>query len=184
MRRFISVLLCVVLFAGSCPTTVFSIDLDFGSNDISFEEFSAQAIDLMQTDNVEAFSDDSVEEDEETTDTNRLIVKSDEAEIDTLGAVGYVKGYNDLHILQYASDEECDEALAFYEAQGYVDYVQEEFDGESGTWVPTGETDQKTFEYSVGATAEEKQEIQRPQTILGILFGLFEMLFSLLGIGA
>lgn len=65
-----------------------------------------------------------------------------------------------------------------------IDYVQEEFDGESGTWVPTGETDQKTFEYSVGATAEEKQEIQRPQTILGILFGLFEMLFSLLGIGA
>lgn len=63
-----------------------------------------------------------------------------------------------------------------------VDYVQEEYDG--NTWVPTGETDQKTFEYSVGATAEEKQEIQRPQTILGILFGLFEMLFSLLGIGA
>ncbi len=63
-----------------------------------------------------------------------------------------------------------------------VDYVQEEFDG--STWVPTGETDQKTFEYSVGATENEKQEIQRPQTILGILFGLFEMLFSLLGIGA
>ncbi len=65
-----------------------------------------------------------------------------------------------------------------------IDYVQEEFDGESSTWVPTGETDQKTFEYSVGATENEKQEIQRPQTILGILFGLFEMLFSLLGIGA
>lgn len=65
-----------------------------------------------------------------------------------------------------------------------VDYVQEQFDGETGTWVPTGETDQKTFEYSVGATENEKQEIQRPQTILGILFGLFEMLFSLLGIGA
>ena len=63
-----------------------------------------------------------------------------------------------------------------------VDYVQEQFDG--STWVPTGETDQKTFEYSVGATAEEKQEVLMPQSILGILFGLIEMLLSLLGIGA
>ncbi len=63
-----------------------------------------------------------------------------------------------------------------------VDYVQEQYDG--ANWTPTGETDQKTFEYSVGATAEEKQEIQTPQTILGILFGLIQMLLSLLGIGA
>ncbi len=125
MKKLLSVALCVLLIVGSCPVTVFSIDLNLGNNDVSFEEFSAQAIDLMRKENVEMFSDDCVEENSKA-DTNRLIVKSKKNEIDTCDAVGYVNGYEDLHILQYASDEECDEALAFYQEQSYVDYVQED----------------------------------------------------------
>ena len=65
-----------------------------------------------------------------------------------------------------------------------VNYNEEKYDGTTEEWVPTGETDEKIFVYTVEETAEEKQEILMPQSILGILFGLIEMLLSLLGIGA
>ena len=65
-----------------------------------------------------------------------------------------------------------------------INYVEERFDASTGEWTPTGETDERIFVYTVDANAEEKQEIQMPQTIVGILFGLIEMLLSLLGIGA
>jgi hypothetical protein len=63
-----------------------------------------------------------------------------------------------------------------------VTYVEETKDA-SGEWVATGETDTKIFDYSVGATAEEEQEIVRPNTILNIIFGLFAKLLELLGLG-
>lgn len=64
-----------------------------------------------------------------------------------------------------------------------INYVEEEFDAATGEWVATDVTDTKTFEYSVGTTAEEEQEIVRPNTILNIIFGLFAELLKLLGIG-
>lgn len=63
-----------------------------------------------------------------------------------------------------------------------INYVEEQLDEATGEWVPTGETDEKVFEYTVGTTAEEEQEIVRPNTILNIIFGLFAELFKLLGI--
>ena len=41
---------------------------------------------------------------------------------------------------------------------------------------------EKVFEYTVGTTAEEEQEIIMPNTILSVLFGLFQKLLELLGI--
>ncbi len=64
-----------------------------------------------------------------------------------------------------------------------INYVEEEFNAETGEWVTTGVTDEKTFEYTVGTTAEEEQEIIRPNTILSIIFGLFQELLKLLGLG-
>jgi len=64
-----------------------------------------------------------------------------------------------------------------------INYVEEEFNVETGEWVTTGVTDEKTFEYTVGTTAEEEQEIIRPNTILSIIFGLFQELLKLLGLG-
>ena len=63
-----------------------------------------------------------------------------------------------------------------------INYVEEQFDATTGEWLPTGETDEKVFEYTVGTTAEEEQEIVRPNTILNIIFGLFAKLFELLGL--
>lgn len=64
-----------------------------------------------------------------------------------------------------------------------INYVEEEYDATTGEWVATGETDTKTFEYTVGTTAEEEQEIVMPNTILNIIFGLFAELLKLLGLG-
>ena len=63
-----------------------------------------------------------------------------------------------------------------------INYVEETKDAETGEWVATGTTDTKTFDYSVGTTAEEDQEIVRPNTILNIIFGLFRELLKLLGL--
>lgn len=50
-------------------------------------------------------------------------------------------------------------------------------------WVATGETDEKVFEYTVGPTAEEEQEIIMPNTILSLLFGIISYLMDMIGIG-
>ncbi len=63
-----------------------------------------------------------------------------------------------------------------------INYVEEQLDTATGEWVATEVVDTKTFDYTVGTTAEEEQEIIRPNTILSIIFGLFAELFKLLGI--
>ncbi len=57
--------------------------------------------------------------------TNRLIVKSEHA-IDTLDAVGYVNGYDDLHILQFDDYDDCLSAYEYYSSLDCVEYVQED----------------------------------------------------------
>ena len=47
-------------------------------------------------------------------------------------------------------------------------------------WVATGEEDEKSFDYYVGPSEKEEQEVVRPNTILSIIFGLFKELFALL----
>lgn len=57
--------------------------------------------------------------------TNRLIVKSEHA-IDTLDAVGYVNGYDDLHILQFEDYDDFSSAYEYYSSLECVEYVQED----------------------------------------------------------
>ncbi len=57
--------------------------------------------------------------------TNRLIVKSEHA-IDTLDAIGYVNGYDDLHILQFEDYDDCLSAYEYYSSLDCVEYVQED----------------------------------------------------------
>ena len=47
-------------------------------------------------------------------------------------------------------------------------------------WVATGEEDEKSFDYYVGPSAKEEQEVIRPNTIVSIIFGLFAKLFGLI----
>ncbi len=64
-----------------------------------------------------------------------------------------------------------------------IRYVEEVYDADTQEWTATGETDEKSFDYTVGATAEEEQEIIVPNTILSVLFGLLSELMKLLGLG-
>ena len=57
-------------------------------------------------------------------------------------------------------------------------YVEQEYvDGE---WVDTGIEDEKSFDYYVGPSEKEEQEVIRPNMIVSIIFGLFAKLFELL----
>lgn len=69
-------------------------------------------------------------------------------------------------------------AVTYYEEELVYNETTDEYE-----WVATGVTDEKIFEYSVGANEHEEQEIIRPNTILSIIFGLFQKLLELLGLG-
>lgn len=59
-----------------------------------------------------------------------------------------------------------------------VKYVEQQYvDGE---WVETGVEDEKSFDYYVGPSAEEEQEVVRPNMIVNIIFGIFTKLAELL----
>lgn len=59
-----------------------------------------------------------------------------------------------------------------------VKFVEQQYvDGE---WVATGVEDEKSFDYYVGPSAEEEQEVIRPNMIVNIIFGLFSKLAELL----
>ncbi|MBO5462773.1 MAG: InlB B-repeat-containing protein [Clostridia bacterium] len=60
-----------------------------------------------------------------------------------------------------------------------VSYVEQEYvDGE---WVNTENTDEKSFDYYVGPSEKEEQEVVRPNMIVNIIFGIFAKLAELLG---
>ena len=48
-------------------------------------------------------------------------------------------------------------------------------------WVETGETDEKVFSYSIGASEKDQQEVVMPNTIVSIIFGLFTYFFEIIG---
>lgn len=58
--------------------------------------------------------------------------------------------------------------------------LYEEESEKTFTWVATGEEDEKSFDYYVGPSAKEEQEVIRPNMIVTIIFGLFTKLFELL----
>ncbi len=61
-----------------------------------------------------------------------------------------------------------------------VEYKEQEMNAE-GEWVDTGVTDTKTFDYTVGPSEKDEQEVVRPNTIVNIIFGLFGYFFELIG---
>lgn len=60
--------------------------------------------------------------------------------------------------------------------------IYEEMSEKSFGWVATGEEDEKSFDYYVGPTAKEEQEVIRPNMIVTIIFGLLSKLAELLGL--
>ena len=57
---------------------------------------------------------------------NRLIVKS-KKNIPILGGAAIVEGYNDLHIVQFDDNNRAKEALAYYQNDDSIQYVEENF---------------------------------------------------------
>ena len=60
-----------------------------------------------------------------------------------------------------------------------INYVEQEY--VNGEWVDTGIEDEKSFDYYVGPSEKEEQEVVRPNMIVSIIFGLFTKLAELLG---
>ncbi len=60
-----------------------------------------------------------------------------------------------------------------------IKYVEQRY--ENGEWVATGVEDEKTFDYYVGPSAKEEQEVIRPNTITSIIFALFAYIAELFG---
>ncbi len=61
-----------------------------------------------------------------------------------------------------------------------INYVEQEMNAD-GEWVDTGVEDEKVFNYSIGPSEKDEQEIIRPNTIVSIIFGLFTYFFELIG---
>lgn len=64
-----------------------------------------------------------------------------------------------------------------------INYVEEEKNAD-GEWVATGVEDVKTFEYSIGPSEKDNQEVVRPNMIVSIIFGLFGYLIDLITSGS
>ncbi len=60
-----------------------------------------------------------------------------------------------------------------------INYVEQEY--VNGEWVDTGVEDEKSFDYYVGPSEKDEQEVVRPNMIVTIIFGLFAKLVELLG---
>ncbi len=58
-----------------------------------------------------------------------------------------------------------------------IKYVEEKF--ENNEWVATGVEDVKTFKYSIGPSEKDEQEVERPKTIVSLIFGLMGWLVDL-----
>ena len=140
MKKFVCFILCGILVIGGLP--VFAQATESTGNEVSLEEFTNQLSDMIEkydtntsepeeyaVNSVESFSVCADEEDETeepaSYSTDRLIVKA-EGDIDTLDAVAYIEGYNDLHILQFDDNKSAMEALEYYENCKGVEYVQED----------------------------------------------------------
>lgn len=140
MKKFVCFILCGILVIGGLP--VFAQATESTGNEVSLEEFTNQLSDMIDkydtntfepeeyaVNSVESFSVCADEEDETeepaSYSTDRLIVKA-EGDIDTLDAVAYIEGYNDLHILQFDDNKSATEALEYYENCKDVEYVQED----------------------------------------------------------
>lgn len=60
-----------------------------------------------------------------------------------------------------------------------IKYVEQRY--ENGEWVATGVEDEKTFDYYVGPSEKEEQEVVRPNMIVSIIFALFAYIADMFG---
>ncbi len=134
MKKAISVLMALII--SLCHLSVISIALYEETDCLSLENFTSKLVALNSgeifessfSDNARVYFSDG-DEYEETNDNSktffRLVAKA-ECKLDPLDSVGYIYGYNDLHILQFDNKESFDKALAYYASLQCVEYVEED----------------------------------------------------------
>ena len=131
MKKYLSVFISFILLISPVSVVGQAIDFpaavtvaenqaDYNNEEISVEEFSDDISEMVSD------YDDIDSSGGAASSSNRLIVKSDEEEIEIFNAVDYVKGYNNLHIVQFDNKEDMESAYEYYETLDYVEYVQED----------------------------------------------------------
>lgn len=135
MKKWLSILLCAMFLLSSVSIGVSA--LPETARELSFDAFAEQTTALIRDAAVcvqpqggtysaaKRFSNVAgAEYSEADFETARLIVCSEKSTLDTLGAVNYVSGFDNLHILQYETPAAAQSAYAYYAKQAYVDYVE------------------------------------------------------------
>ena len=131
MKKYLSVFISFILlispvsvvgqaFDFPAAGTVAENQADYNNEEISVEEFSEDISEMVSD------YDDIDSSGGAASSSNRLIVKSDEEEIETFNAVDYIKGYNNLHVVQFDNKEDMENAYEYYESLDSVEYVQED----------------------------------------------------------
>ncbi len=129
---FIALLICVL------PLGVTSVAVNDETKNVSLDDFTSDFVELVNSDVLfdeisgdasmeygsSVFSAPDIEKSSES-HTNRLIVESTQV-LDPLDSVGYVYGYNDLHILQFTNQESVLKAIEYYSSLDCVGFVEED----------------------------------------------------------
>ena len=120
----------ISIFLTACIVTttlsVYSFALD-DENSLSSDEFLKIAGELVCDYDTPFYTPESTEE-FVIEECNRLIVKTVTNKFlkDDRNAIAKVEGWNSIHILQYSSAQETNEALEFFSSQPFVKYVEED----------------------------------------------------------
>lgn len=129
MKRFLSTLVAVAMLTTQLPVMAGAVEEEKDASG-DMMDFAADFSAMLDTYGLERPAVYGVDMGEIPADrieefrTARLIVKSTQEEIDPMGAVSVVSGFDDLHVLQYASLSEAYEAYQAYEEMDWVQYVQ------------------------------------------------------------
>ena len=165
-KKSFSILLSLIMLLASMPMMTFSAFADDVVIFDDLDEFSEDVINLIRdaetTVNEDNFYGSSSidSEDPEINDeyqTARIIVKS-KKKINKLNAVDVAEGYNDLHVLQFATPEDAKKACEYYLTLDSVEYAQ-----------PDGVVAMEDYEVgSIEDIIEQRPQLTTPATQVGI----------------
>ncbi len=137
MKKFLALVICLTMTIAQL--SVIGVAVDDETKNVCLKDFTSGFVDLVSEHNQDLnslgeakvyYSGSSTagagEQSLHNKDcTNRLIVKSTEI-LDERDSVGYIYGYNDLHILQFSSKESMLSAKEYYSSLVCVEYVEED----------------------------------------------------------
>lgn len=170
VKKSLSIILSVVLLLTSLPVLSISSFAEIFDIKDDLTEFSEDVTKLIREAETTSYSINfygsaNAEKKTETAnpeyETARIIVKA-KGKIDKLNAVSVVDGYNDLHILQFATSLDAQTACEYYLELDNVEYAQPDRIV-TATELETVEED-KTFDEILA----EKPKLEEPAILVGI----------------